>query len=110
MMEPICVTIKRTLSIYHPLHQILQWHCRGTFVTNTIGLPNLINQYGYMHQLLAIGDVGSVELLNKGYLSLTWDDTDFEQNLKVKQVFLCIQFVFYLWPNVLPYSLFSGTG
>jgi hypothetical protein len=83
MMEPICVTIKRTLSIYHPLNAILQWHCRGTFVTNSIGFPNLINQYGYMHKLLAIGDVGSIELLNRGYLALTWDDTNFEENLKV---------------------------
>ncbi len=84
MMEPICVTIKRTLSIYHPLHAILQWHCRGTFVTNSIGLPNLVNQYGYMHRLLAIGDVGSIELLNRGYLDVSWDDTDFKENLKVR--------------------------
>ena len=83
LMEPICVTIKRTLSVYHPLNQILQWHCRGTFITNSIGLPNLVNQYGYMHQLLAIGDVGSIELLNRGYMSLTWNDTDFKENLKV---------------------------
>jgi hypothetical protein len=87
LMEPICVTIKRTLSLYHPLYAILQWHCRGTFITNSIGLPNLVNQYGYMNQLLAIGDVGSIELLNKGYLTLTWNDTDFEENLKVKPVF-----------------------
>ena len=85
MMEPICVTIKRTLSDNHPLYEILKWHCRGTFMTNSLGLPSLVKPKALMHQMFAIGHVGAIELLNKGYLNMSWQDTDFEGNLKVRK-------------------------
>lgn len=95
MMEPICVTLKRTLSSHHPLYEILKWHCRGTFLTNSLGLPSLVAPQGLMHQLFAIGHVGAIELLNKGYSEFSWQYTDFEGNLKVRKCIrtLYIQYV-----------------
>ena len=83
ILQPICVVAKRCLSEYHPLSQILKWHCRGLLVTNTNGLPKLVLPGGYMHRLFAIGNVGAIELLNKGYAEVTWEDTHFFRKFKV---------------------------
>ena len=85
-MERICVTVKRTLSEFHPLHQIFMWHCRGTLTVNGLGLPNLLAEYRFMHRLFAIGNIGAIELTNKGYKESSWADTQFEENLKVSRM------------------------
>lgn len=84
VLEPICVVAKRALSEFHPLSHLLRWHCRGLFVTNSYGLPRLVLPNGYMHKLFAIGNVGAIELLNKGYADMSWEDVDFLKNIKVK--------------------------
>lgn len=86
LMEPICVLMRRSLSSYHPIHQIFKWHCRGLFVTNSLGLPALVDPYALLHILFAIGHTGGVELLNKGYQYLSWADTDFKNNLEKRGV------------------------
>ena len=83
LMEPICVIMRRTLSFFHPLHQIFKWHCRGLFVTNSLGLQALLKQGEFLHKLFAIGHVGGVQLLNKAYPSMSWADTEFDKNLEV---------------------------
>lgn len=57
--------------------------CRGLLPTNKIGFPKLMSEYGYMHRLFAIGHVGSMQLLLRGYSTLSWADTDFRNNIKV---------------------------
>ena len=88
LMEPICVIMRRTLSEFHPLHQILKWHCRGLFVTNSLGLGALLNEGGAVHKLFAIGHAGGVELLKRAYPNLSWADTEFDKNLEV--IFLAV--------------------
>ena len=83
LMERICVIMRRTLSVFHPLHQIFKWHCRGLFVTNS--LPKaLLDKGQFLHKLFAIGHAGALELLNKAYPDLSWLDTEFDKNLEVK--------------------------
>ena len=86
LMEVICVTMKRTLSEFHPLYQIFMWHCRGTLTINSLGLPRLLNEYNFIHRLFAIGNIGAIELTNKGYKESSWADTQFEENLKVSRM------------------------
>ena len=83
LMEPICVIMRRTLSRFHPLHQILKWHCRGLFVVNSIGTKALLQTLQASHKLFAMGHVGAVELLNRGYPDMSWADTEFDKNLEV---------------------------
>ena len=99
LMEPICVIMRRTLSIYHPLHQILKWHCRGLFVVNSLGLEALLAPEGLVHKLFAIGHEGSVEFLNKAYPYVSWADTEFDKNLEVT--------VIYFYPRYLQYTLYK---
>lgn len=86
VLQPICVVAKRTLSEFHPLSELLRWHCRGLLVTNTNGFPKLVTPNGYMHKLFSIGNVGAIELLNRGYADFTWEDTDFWKNIQKRGV------------------------
>ncbi|XP_028399186.1 arachidonate 5-lipoxygenase-like isoform X2 [Dendronephthya gigantea] len=83
VLQPICVTAKRTISVFHPLNELLKWHCRGLISTNVNGFPKLILPGNYMHLLFSMGHRGSIELLNKGFLDLSWEDIDFWKSIKV---------------------------
>ena len=83
MMEPICVIMRRTLSVFHPLHQIFKWHCRGLFVTNSLGIKALLDPEEFLHKLFATGHAGGLELINKAYPDVSWADTEFDKNLEV---------------------------
>lgn len=85
LMEPICVIMYRTFSKLHPLYQLFNPHCKYLSVTNSVGVPALFDEHQYLYILFAIGNTGSINLLNKGYKSLTWEDTNFKENLEVKQ-------------------------
>ena len=86
LMQPICVIMRRSFSKLHPLYQLFHPHCRYLAVTNSVGVPALFDQNRYLHILFAIGNTGSINLLNKGYKNMTWEDTNFEENLKVDQI------------------------
>lgn len=73
----------RHLSSQHPLNELLKYHCRGLLATNTLGSPSLVNEGGYMDILTAIGHKGTILLLERGYKTLGWKDTDFHQDIKV---------------------------
>ena len=84
LMEPFCVILKFALSVLHPLHQILRYHCREVTVPNTIGTPKLIDNGQLMDQLFAFGHIGTDRLLKDAYPLSTWDITDFRSELKVR--------------------------
>ena len=82
-VEPFCVVMQRQLSSQHPLNELLKYHCRGVMATNTIGSPSLITADGYMDQLTAMGYKGTLLLLERGYKTLSWKDTDFHLDIMV---------------------------
>ena len=51
--------------------------------TNTLGSPSLITANGYMDQLTAMGHKGTLLLLERGYKTLSWKDTDFHLDITV---------------------------
>ena len=88
LFESICVTLRRSLSHYHPLMQIMNHHCIGLHVTNSVGVPKLLGDNpGTMRTLFSMGDIGSIELVNRAYAKLSWDDYDFDQDMRVKNEF-----------------------
>ena len=82
-MEPACVTLERHLSYYHPLHQILKFHCRGTLAVNINAVPSLLGPQRLFDQLTAIGRIGLTKIFNDGYLKMHWGDNDIYQDIKV---------------------------
>lgn len=82
LMEPFCVVLYRQLSLRHPLNQLLKYHCRGLLATNAIGGPKLVKPGGYMDILTAMGRIGTIKLLERGYKTLSWKDADFHGDIK----------------------------
>jgi hypothetical protein len=35
-MEPFCLLMERTFSEFHPIYDMLQYHCRATLETNKL--------------------------------------------------------------------------
>ncbi|KAJ7384832.1 hypothetical protein OS493_019509 [Desmophyllum pertusum] len=68
LMEPFCVSLKRTLAPMHPLYQILKYHCREVIVPNTFGTPALVNDAGFTDKLFAYGNEGKRGLADKKVL------------------------------------------
>lgn len=83
LMEPICVVMRSTMAIFHPLAQIFQWHCRGLLAINSMGLKKLLGEGEFLHKLFAIGSTGGLEVVNRAYHNTSWDDTDFWKKLQV---------------------------
>ena len=93
LMEPICVLMRSTLSKFHPLYQILKWHCRELFVTNSLGLEVLLKPEMSLHTLFAIGHLGAIDLLLKAFPRITWADTEFDKNIQV--IFLLDKYILF---------------
>ena len=93
VMGPICVCLHRHLNSLHPLHQILKFHCRALFGTNSVGYEILEEPViGTFDKLLAIGRSGALKMIDRAFKSFTWKDTDFVKSLKVTILYDMIQF------------------
>ncbi|XP_068671925.1 polyunsaturated fatty acid 5-lipoxygenase-like isoform X2 [Montipora foliosa] len=82
LMEPFCVSLKRTLAALHPLNQMLKYHCREIVIPNAFGTPALVGEQGFMDLLFAIGNEGALRLLRDGHQYATWEATDFRAQIK----------------------------
>lgn len=82
-MEPVCVCMHRNLAKLHPLHHLLKHHCRGLIGANSFGTPFLMAENGSINSLLTVGRSGSLVMMSRAYQEISWDDTDFLDNIKV---------------------------
>ena len=82
-MEPLCVCMHRNLAKLHPIHHLLKHHCRGLIGTNSFVPPFLLADDGSINTLLAVGRSGSLVMMSRAYQEISWDDTDFLDNIKV---------------------------
>ena len=73
-METVCVSLYRHLSDFHPIHQILKYHCRGLFPLNANGTIVLLSPGKYAHALFSVGNLGTYKLLQDGYKNMVWND------------------------------------
>ncbi|XP_027036056.1 arachidonate 5-lipoxygenase-like isoform X1 [Pocillopora damicornis] len=82
LIEPFCISLKRTLPPAHPLNQMLKYHCREVIVPNTFGTPALVDEFRFMDLLFAFGNDGANRLLRDAHEFSTWEVTDFRGNIK----------------------------
>ncbi|XP_068716666.1 polyunsaturated fatty acid 5-lipoxygenase-like isoform X2 [Montipora capricornis] len=82
LMEPFCVSLKRTLADFHPLNQMLKYHCREIVIPNTIGTPALVGDQGFADLLFAFGSEGALRLLRDAHQYATWEATDLRAQIK----------------------------
>ena len=88
-MEPLCVGMNRHLSKYHPMHQILKFHCRALLPVNSNGVSALFDEHRFLHILSSIGHTGSIEMFNRGYEQMIWGDNDFTSDIEVRYIHVC---------------------
>ncbi|XP_065062166.1 linoleate 9/13-lipoxygenase-like [Rhopilema esculentum] len=81
-MEPICVVLNRQISEFHPLHELLKYHCRGILPLNANAAPSAFGESGPVNILFGFGAPGAIKLVQRGYKKMTWNDIDLENNLK----------------------------
>lgn len=82
VMEPFCLLMERAFSEFHPVYDMLQFHCRATLETNKLYDMKLYGQKGPLFSLLSIDYSTSVEIINKHYKKMTFNDLDLENDLK----------------------------
>ena len=82
--EIFCSLYKRSLSMRHPISQLMLYHCQGTIPVGSLVASTLLGENGYMHKLFEIGHTGSIEIVYKCYLQHHYDASDFESQLKVR--------------------------
>ena len=85
LMEPFCVSKDRQLSQWHPLHQILKFHCRGISITDKLAFALLLSKNGNLHKLFPYGYLGAVSVALRSFRQTSWKDTNFLENIKVKR-------------------------
>ena len=83
LLGSVCIAMERHISEFHPLYDVLKYHCRGVLVTSSLAIPSLLYPDGILRKLFTIGHVGSIEMLNKAFPRVTWKDTHFVAALKV---------------------------
>lgn len=81
-MEPICLLMERSFSEFHPVYDMLQFHCRATLETNKLFDMKLYGPNGPVFTLLSMDYPTSVEITNKNYKEMTFNDLDLENDLK----------------------------
>ena len=109
-MEPFCLLMERTFSEFHPIYDMLQYHCRATLETNKlydmkfhgkksttqIKMPRFLLETekllllfhstgptGPLYNLLSVDYSTSIEIINKNLKELTMDNIDLVADMKV---------------------------
>lgn len=82
LMEPFCVSLKRTLPGLHPLNQILKYHCREISLPNVLVPPSLFGQGTFLDLLFANGNAGSQRLVGDAHKFVTWEVTDLREQIE----------------------------
>ncbi|CAB4008492.1 arachidonate 5-lipoxygenase-like [Paramuricea clavata] len=81
-MEPFCLLMERTFSEFHPIYDMLQYHCRATLETNKLHDMKFNGPMGPLTNLLSVDYSTSIEIINKNFKELTMDNVDLAADMK----------------------------
>ena len=87
-IEPFALAMHRCLAPVHPIFKLLKQHLRFVISINTLGREVLIAPGGSADVSLSVGhgSRGVLELLKKCLKEMKWDDFDYKQHLKDRDV------------------------
>ena len=87
-IEPFALAMHRCLAPVHPIFKLLKQHLRFVISINTLGREVLIAPGGSADVSLSVGhgSRGVLELLEKCLKEMKWDDFDYKQHLKDRDV------------------------
>nr|BAK20442.1 lipoxygenase [Actineria villosa] len=82
--ESLCLSHERQISERHPLFEMLKYHCRGIFTTNTLAAPELLDERKALHEIFGYGHSGGAQLVRDSAQVLHWDNLQPARNIKIR--------------------------
>jgi len=108
--EPFAMAMIRCLTPSHPVHKLMKEHMKFIFACNTLGRVVLFAPGGAIDSTLAIGhgSNGVLELITKAFQDFTYDDMNYVEDLKKRDVMDLPNFhhrddSIKLWDTILEY-------
>jgi len=108
--EPFAMAMDRCLTPSHPIHKLMTEHMKFIFARNTLGRVVLFAPGGAIDTTLAVGhgSNGVLELITKAFQDFTYDDMNYVEDLKKRDVMELPNFYhrddsLKLWDAILEY-------
>jgi hypothetical protein len=86
VMETVAVAMHRQLSVAHPLHQLLDPHCRFTMAINHSARTKMLAPGGPIAETMSVGREGALDLCAKAWKTWSFKQYDLRCDLKVRGV------------------------
>ena len=88
LTEPFAMAMNRCLTPSHPIHKLMKEHLKFIFACNTLGRVVLFAPGGAIDTTLAIGhgSNGVLELITKAFQEFTYEDMNYVEELKARDV------------------------
>lgn len=84
-IEAVCLSLERQISEYHPLYDMMRFHCRGILTLNTLGGPVLLEAKNDLDHVVEFGSEGANKLTQRAAEIIDWHDLGLKNNLKVSK-------------------------
>ncbi|XP_032242854.2 lipoxygenase LoxA [Nematostella vectensis] len=85
-LDAPCTLVEKYFSEYHPLHQMLRYHCRANLETNKLFELKLYGEKAPIYKALSIDYDNSVRMVNKEYGKMDFSEIDLVEELKKRGV------------------------
>jgi len=85
-LDAPCTLVEKYFSEYHPIYQLIRQHCRAALETNKLFEIKLFGRSAPIYKVLSVDYSSALEMLNKEYEKMTFDDLDLKNDLKKRGV------------------------
>jgi len=85
-LDAPCTLVEKYFSEYHPIYQLIRQHCRAALETNKLFEIKLFGRNAPIYKVLSIDYSSALEMLNKEYEKMSFDDLDLLNDLKKRGV------------------------
>lgn len=85
-LDAPCTLVEKYFSEYHPIYQVIRQHCRAALETNKLFEIKLFGRSAPIYKVLSIDYSSALELVNKEYQRMSFQDLDLLEDLKKRGV------------------------
>ena len=86
VVEPFAIAMRRCLPPAHPVHKLMKEHLKYIVAVNTKGREVMTSAEGSIQKINFIGSKGALLLTAKAFREFHFDDLDYPENLKKRDV------------------------
>lgn len=85
-LDAPCTLVEKYFSEYHPIYQLIRQHCRASLETNKLFEIKLFGRSAPIYKVLSIDYSSALEMLNKEYEKMSFEDLNLLTDLKRRGV------------------------